>query len=163
MILEPDSEVFLTIAELCLALIGFSGVVSVFGRRNEGRWTADEILRLRTLVEPALTALAGCFVPILLVSFFEDPVSLWRASNACLIAIHMVAFVAFWIRAKSNAVTSQKVMTVIFLGIVMIQILSVAAVVDFHVTAFLLGLLIGVAVSIHNFYLLLFETRLLSK
>lgn len=163
MILEPDSEVFLTIAELCLALIGFSGVVSIFGRRNEGRWTADEILRLRTLVEPALTTLAGCFVPILLVSFFEDQVSLWRVSNACLIAIHMIAFVLFWIRAKANAVTSQKVMTMIFLAIVLIQILSVAEVVDFHVTAFLLGLLIGVAVSIHNFYLLLFETNLSQK
>jgi hypothetical protein len=162
-ILEPDSEVFLTIAELCLALIGFSGVVSIFGRRNEGRWTADEILRLRTLVEPALTTLAGCFVPILLVSFFEDQVSLWRVSNACLIAIHMIAFVLFWIRAKANAVTSQKVMTMIFLAIVLIQILSVAEVVDFHVTAFLLGLLIGVAISIHNFYLLLFETNLSQK
>ena len=160
MILEPDSEVFLTIAELCLALIGFSGVVSIFGRRNKGRWTANEILQLRTLVEPAMTTLAGCFVPILLVSFFDDQVSLWRVSNACLIAIHMVAFVLFWIRAKADAVTSQKIMSVIFLGIVMIQILSVAAVVDFHVTAFLLGLLIGVAVSIHNFYLLLFESKL---
>ena len=159
MILEPDSEVFLTIAELCLALIGFSGVVSVFGRRNEGRWTADEILQLRTLVEPAITALAGCFVPILLVSFFDDRVSLWRASNACLIAIHMVAFVPFWVRAKADAMTSQKILSAIFLGIVMIQILSVAAIIDFHVVAFLLGLLIGVAVSIHNFYLLLFATK----
>ena len=157
--LEPDSEVFLTIAELCLALIGFSGVVSVFGRRNEGRWTADEILQLRTLVEPAIAALAGCFVPILLVSFFDDRESLWRASNACLIVIHMVAFVLFWVRAKADAMTSQKIFSAIFLGIVMIQILSVAAIVDIHVVAFLLGLLIGVAVSIHNFYLLLFATK----
>lgn len=159
MILEPDSEVFLTIAELCLALIGFSGVVSIFGRRNEGRWTADEILQLRTLVEPAITSLAGCFIPILLFAFFDDRESLWRVSNACLIAIHMVAWVLFWVRAKADALPSQKIMTVIFLGIVMIQILSVAAFVDFHVTAFLLGLLIGVAVSIHNFYLLLFASN----
>ncbi len=163
MILQPDSEVLLTIAELCLALIGFSGVVSVFGRRNEGRWTKDEILRLRTLVEPAMTTLAGCFVPILLTSFFEDQVSLWRASNACLIAIHMIAFFLFWIRARTEAVMSQKIMSVIFLGIVLMQILSVAALIDSHITAFLLGLLIGVAVSIHNFYLLVFEPKLTMK
>jgi hypothetical protein len=75
----------------------------------------------------------------------------------------MIAFVLFWMRAKADAVMSQKIMTVIFLGIVVIQILSVAAIIDFHITAFLLGLLIGVAVSIHNFYLLLFETKFISK
>ena len=47
MILEPDSEVLLTIAELCLALIGFSGVVSVFGRRNSASISDINLLILK--------------------------------------------------------------------------------------------------------------------
>jgi len=48
-----------TMAEIAIALIGFSGVVTALGPRREGRWTPSERLRLRTPVEPSAFSLVG--------------------------------------------------------------------------------------------------------
>jgi hypothetical protein len=71
-----DSSSFLNLAELALALIGFSALVSAFRRRNA--LTRVALFRVRQLVEIALTAFATSLLPVLLVEFSFSGERLWR-------------------------------------------------------------------------------------
>lgn len=73
-----------SIAAIAVALIGFSGVVTALGPRGEGRWTASELLQLRTLVEPSIVSLAGAFLPIGLGQLVSEPDAVWKISNGLL-------------------------------------------------------------------------------
>ena len=55
-------EILMAIAQIAVALIGFSGVVVALGRRGNA-WTESELLQLRTLVEPSIVVLAALFAP----------------------------------------------------------------------------------------------------
>lgn len=50
------SETLIGLAELAVALAGFSGVVAAFGSRNAGLWHPGDRLRLSFLLESSLTA-----------------------------------------------------------------------------------------------------------
>lgn len=62
--MEGES-VFLTIAEISVALAGFSGVVAVVGRRSGGRWRSGELLRFWQMLEVSLTALVFSLLPFI--------------------------------------------------------------------------------------------------
>ena len=49
-------EVLVGIAEIAVALAGFTGVVVVFGSRSEGSWHPGDRLRLGFLLEASVTA-----------------------------------------------------------------------------------------------------------
>ena len=51
MIALDYTEVLVGIAEVAIALAGFSGVVVVFGSRSAGRWDPGDRLRLTFLLE----------------------------------------------------------------------------------------------------------------
>jgi hypothetical protein len=153
-----SEDVLLAIAGLCVALIGFSGVVTALGRRGEGTWTSSEMLQLRTLVEPSVIALFGSFVPIVLSLVIADDILKWRTANGLLLAGHVVGISLFWFRgAASNVFFSHRIMTVISILIMLFQVGSPLNLIPWHELAFALSLLLGVSVSVHNFYLLLFE------
>ena len=152
-----SEDVLLAVAGLCIALIGFSGVVTALGRRGQGEWKPSEVLQLRTLVEPSLITLFGAFVPIVLALVITDDALRWRTANGAILAGHLVGFSLFWIRGTATEVLlSHKIMTAISLLVFIYQTSSVIDNSSNHVLAYTLGLLLGIAVSVHNFYLLLF-------
>ena len=151
-------EFLVGVAGIAVALIGFSGVVAALGRRSEGRWTPSELLQLRTLVEPSIVSLLGAFAPIVLGLAIHNSDVLWRSSNALLLSFHLVGFTAFLVRGSSSGVeVSHKIMTSIFLLIALFQLASIFNWLPLHQLAFSLSLIYGIFVSVHNFYLLLFN------
>ena len=58
-----SEEFLMAISQIAIALIGFSGVVTALGHDKARKWTASEMLQLRTQVEPSLCALFGALVP----------------------------------------------------------------------------------------------------
>ena len=152
-------ETLMAIAQIALALIGFSGVVVTLGK-GDGRWSDVELLQLKTLVEPSLVVLAAAFIPygLTLMNFSGDV--LWRVSNGALMLLHAIGnslFIARGIKNSSSVVTGQLVTQTICLFIYALLIGSVFNLFSYHQLAFLLGLLIGILVSVHNFYLLIFR------
>lgn len=61
----PDSEVLVGIAALALTVTGFSGLISVLGRRSTGHWSDAERFQLRQLIELSLAVTFASFIPIL--------------------------------------------------------------------------------------------------
>ena len=65
------SETLIGIAELAVALAGFTGVAVAFGSRDRGTWHPGDRLRLHFLLESSLTA--GGFALLTLVMLYSFP------------------------------------------------------------------------------------------
>ena len=152
-------ETLMAIAQIAVALIGFSGVVVALGRRGKGSWSEAELLQLRTLVEPSVIVLIGAFVPFALSLLDLQGTSVWRFGNGVLLFLHAIGHSLFFVRSAKRenvVVRSQKAVTGIAFLVYAVLIGSVAGLIEYHQLAFLLGLLLGILVSVVNFYLLLF-------
>lgn len=147
-----------TFAEIAVALIGFSGVVTILGHRGKGEWQKAEKVRLQALVEPSIVVLAGALMPSTLSLVMENNDLLWRLCNLIVLVMHLAAFTAY-IRRSGNTDTllSQKIMAGVAVAVFVTLGLSVLGVMSQHQFTFALGLLLGIAVAIFNFSLLLFH------
>jgi hypothetical protein len=79
----PDLENLRTIAEIAIAVAGFSGVVVAF-RPASRPWTDRERLRFRLLVLQSVVVLFFCFLPLLLAEGRIDERLAGRLSNGAL-------------------------------------------------------------------------------
>ena len=70
-------EVLVGIAEIAVALAGFTGVVVVFGSRSAGRWLEGDRLRLGFLLEASLTAGGFSLLALVLYSSMPNPAYAW--------------------------------------------------------------------------------------
>jgi hypothetical protein len=149
-----------TVAEVSIALAGFTGVVAVLGNRRKHDWTADERLQLRTLVETSLTALFASFAPAVLFLVLSSETAVWRGANLFLGALHLTNLVAFLRRAKdAKPTSSQKLLLVIGVALILAHFLAFAGVLPWYVLIFVIGLLQQVFIAALNFVLLLFPVK----
>jgi hypothetical protein len=76
------TETLIGIAEIGVALAGFSGVVVVFGSRSRGTWHPGDRLRLGFLLEASLTAGAFALLTLVLLEMFPESASTaWSAAS----------------------------------------------------------------------------------
>ena len=61
----PDLEIFIGMAALGLTVTGFSGLISVLGRRASGNWSSAERFQLEQLIELSLAVTFASFIPLL--------------------------------------------------------------------------------------------------
>ena len=81
------SETLLTIAELAVALAGFAGLITVIGRDRHSKSTVADALRLRMMLELALTAAAFALLPLPFIRPEIYEPELWRLASG----IHIIA------------------------------------------------------------------------
>ena len=81
-----------TLAEVSVALAGFSGVVSVFGRRHTGEWDPADRLHLSFMLETSLAVLFLSLLPFALLSVELTPRSTWTIMSSVLAAFLVMAF-----------------------------------------------------------------------
>lgn len=156
--MSMPEELLFSISEMALALIGFSGVVTVLGHRKDNSWSAEELLQLRTLVEPAASAMFGAFLPSILGLVISSDETLWRVCNGLLLIIIFLPFCAFWYRAKrADILVSHKSMSVVTVLVIGAMSLSALGIIELLEFTFLLGLILCLLVGVHNFALLLFK------
>ena len=77
MIALDHTEVLVGIAEIAIALAGFSGVVVVFGSRSSGQWDPSDRLRLAFLLEASFSAGGFALATIALLSLPIVPDLVW--------------------------------------------------------------------------------------
>jgi hypothetical protein len=152
-----SEEVLMGFAGVAIALVGFSGVVISLGRRGTGRWSASEMLHLRTLVEPSIITLFGAFVPSTIAMATGNEEVIWRASNGVLAIGHCIGIGAFLRRGSDATIRlSHKIVTTIAIAVLITMMLSSLGYLGLPQFTFALGMIVGVMASVHNFYLLLF-------
>ena len=154
-----SEDVLVGIAGVAIALIGFSGVVTSLGRKGSGKWSPAETLQLRTLIDPSIVTLFAAFVPIGIGLVAEDTEIVWRASNFVVFVGHVLGFTAFLRRGSTDTVLwSQKAWSAVTVIVLLATLASSLGFVPWHQFTFLLGLALGIGVSLQNFYLLLFPS-----
>ncbi len=70
------------IAELAVALLGFSGVVAVLGRRASGEWSAVDSQRFSGMISQSVTVLAMTLIPLPFYYAGFDSPELWGWASA---------------------------------------------------------------------------------
>ena len=88
-----DSDLLQTIAEIAIALTGFTGVVAVLGERARGKWRAVDLFRFNNLLTNSIGALFLAFVPILIHKLGVSEVTAWRLSSGLAAAYILIGFV----------------------------------------------------------------------
>lgn len=147
-----------TIAEVAVALTGFSGVVVVLGARGGGSWSGEDLLQLRTLVEPSLLALFASFLPGTIQLAVSSEALAWRLSNGVLGVLGLVALAAFARRSRLAGTTiGQRVLAAVTVAGIGAVFLSAIGVLAHHELVFVLALLVALMVAAYNFLLLLFS------
>ena len=152
-----SEDVLMDVAAIAIALVGFSGVVTALGRRGSGKWSPSETLQLRTLVDPCIVTLIAAFVPIGLGLVTANAEIIWRASNAVVFVGHVFGFAAFLRRGSTDTILlSQKIWSAITVAVLLGTLSASLGLHGWHQLTFLMGLALGIGVSLQNFYLLLF-------
>lgn len=75
-------EILVGVAEIAVALAGFTGVVVAFGSRNQGTWHPGDRLRLNFLLEASLTAGAFALLALILVAWTQMANVAWATTSA---------------------------------------------------------------------------------
>ena len=89
MVQQDFSETLVGIAEIAVALAGFTGVVVVFGSRSHGSWHPGDRLRLSFLLESSLTAGGFALLTLVLLQVFPQPASVPWTTASILWALFM--------------------------------------------------------------------------
>lgn len=155
-----QSDALYTIAQLALALIGFSGIVIALGHRQLGKLTRGEKLQLYGLIGPPLTALVCSFVPMVIASSVSSESSIWRWSHGILGFLHLANFIGFYILAGKwggGVTKSQIVMSFIGVSFILAHFLASAGLITLYFALFVVGLMQQLGVGISNFILLLID------
>jgi len=88
-VIEVDS--LETMAEIAIALTGFTGVVSVLGGRPSGGWIGPDRLWLQALLAWSLIAALGGVLPGILSSGIDSSAGVWFAASAVFAGVHSVS------------------------------------------------------------------------
>ena len=71
-------ELFIGIAEIAIAMAGFTGVVVAFGSRSDGAWHPGDRLRLNFLLEASMTAAGFSLLALLTLTAVGSSAAAWQ-------------------------------------------------------------------------------------
>ena len=143
------------IAGVASALIGFGGAVTALGRQGSGQWSPAETLQVTALVNPCIVTLCAAFGPIGPGLVAANAVIVWRASNAAVFAGHTFGVAAFLRRGSPDTLSlAQTIWSAITVVVLLAISGSASGLLRWHPVTFS-GLVLGMGVSLLNFYTLL--------
>lgn len=102
-----EPETLLNLAEVAIALAGFSAIVVVLKRTTSGMWSRVDSDQFMGMVAHAVFAVVFCFLPAFIDVFVQDPVTTYRLSGVFL-GVQIIAHCGFVLRHKA-LVTGGKV------------------------------------------------------
>lgn len=151
-----NPEILHTLAEIAIALVGFTGIVVALNH-TRGGWSEKQLIQFSALIGPSMTALVCCFVPALLAYFISDIESNWRASNFILGSLHLVNIIPFFVmvqRSKTNPATrSQKINSVIGSLTIIAHYVAALGLTPYLEAIFVFGVMQQLSIGLLNFVL----------
>ena len=76
-----EESILVVIAEISVALAGFSGIAAAFGRRQQRTWSKDERAKLANLLNHSGIALFASLVPLIFAQAGGFDAGLWRVCS----------------------------------------------------------------------------------
>ncbi len=148
MIALDHTETLVGIAEIAIALAGFSGVVVVFGSRSSGQWDPGDRLRLTFLLEAGFTAGGFALATLALLSLPIESALVWAIVSGSWAVFMCGSLYSSSRRMRTNRNNHGDVDDVsnriVFLAFAILIVIQLANVVLWQVfTPVLLGLLLN--------------------
>ena len=148
-------------AEIAIAIAGFSGVAAVLGRRAEGQWASLDVLRLRVLLRSSFGIVIFCFLPIVLSSASVTAERVWALSSGAYL-VNLVVSISLGAREARRIVklTGEPIdrpytTLITSLGVGIFALHALNAVVIQEAWLYLAGLVTALMVPFANFLRLL--------
>ena len=82
-----EKDVLFTLAELAVALAGFSAIIGVLGTRKDSSHIKVNALRLQVMLETCFMVSIAALIPVLLDQFNLTPGVLWRVASAAFLCM----------------------------------------------------------------------------
>ena len=82
-----DKDMLFSIAELAVALAGFSAIIGVLSSRRESINLKVNTLRLQVMLETCFMVAAAALIPVIIEKFGVESTMLWRFSSAAFLCI----------------------------------------------------------------------------
>lgn len=96
-------DTLLALAQLAVAIAGFSAIVEVLGRRGGGAWRRDEVNSFNGMLMHSVLALLACLAPVALAEMGIAEATIWPPAAGILgafMTVHSLAIAAFFIGAE---------------------------------------------------------------
>ena len=148
-------EVLYVLAEVSIAVVGFTGVVVALRFQNRD-WSEVQLIRFSALIYPSLTALVACFFPDMIGYFTSDTTLVWRTANLGLGLLHLINIIPFIvgaIRSPASTTLGQRCLAAIGLATITGHLFAAASLIPFLQAMFVFGVMQQIGIGIHNFVL----------
>jgi hypothetical protein len=151
-------EVLYVLAEISVAVVGFTGVVVAL-RFTHSTWSDVQRVRFSALIGPSLTALVACFFPEFVSYFCSNPSDIWRLSNLGIAIVHLaniVSFISISFQSETNPTTTgQRFLGAVGGLTILAHLFAAANIIPFLQATFVFGVIQQLGVGILNFVLCL--------
>jgi hypothetical protein len=117
-------DTLLTLAEIAVALAGFTGIVGVLGQKGGGRSRELTWLRLRTMLEVALRNAAFALLPLPFLGLASSETVVWRVASGTYL-VTVLVYICF--RRQGAVVSAGQALTLPFLSLLPISLLACGA------------------------------------
>ena len=153
----PYADEFRTLAEIAVALAGFTGIVVALERRSSPGHSGTNRARLRELLLASLGVVFFVFIPTLLAGAGVDDRWAYRASQLPFGAYHVLLMVLFFRSASITQLALAEWLLLPFgLGTILLQLTTAFGVLANQLyVAYFLGLLWLLFIACINFVVLL--------
>ena len=99
-------DLYVSLAELSLALIGFAALVGAFNSSLDAQ-KLHETIALQMLVETSLTAFLLSLLPVVFAGFISEPTTLWRTCSGISAGLVLAHISTGLFRSKRMALPSR--------------------------------------------------------
>jgi hypothetical protein len=160
------SDTLIAVVEVAIAFAGFSGIVSVFGRRSASEWSLFDRHRLSNLLRASFVALFVAFFALLLLGAGLPERRTWAISSAVWALCWLVLAGNSIFRARAAMRGGEiptagtmyvRVFLVVSVAFTLLQVANAVYLQTFW--AFLSGLLFSLASAASQFVRLLYAPR----
>lgn len=119
------SDALPVLAQIAVALAGFSAIVVSFKRRESGKWAASDADFFNGMVIHSIVALAFCLFPWFLGVFVQREPVIWNIASAVL-AVQVLSHAGRIVTLPSTGKTSGTITGAGGLFVVVLQVFNVA-------------------------------------
>ncbi len=126
-------ELLVGIAEIAVAMAGFTGVVVAFGSRSQGAWHRGDRLRLTFLLEASFTAAGISLLALLTISSLGEGALSWAGLSGVWLIVTAVSLWRSRVKIRNNLDQHDDVdrlanglTTAAFLSLMAVQVLNIA-------------------------------------
>ncbi len=154
-----SNDILTTIAEVAIAIAGFSSIIVALSPRPIGEWSPVERFNFRALLQVAAVVVFFSLIPLVIHRFLSFDVA-WRVALLLYGVVHLADVSTFLFRFPEHLPTVPKITSVIGFSIAVSQlVIGVFGTINLVELIYLVSLLWQLGISFMGFALLIYGTR----